>query len=198
MKVIGITGGAGSGKSYVCQLAQKSFGWPVIDSDSVTRDLMNAGSPMLLEIIKAFGEEYLKDDGNLNRAKMAEVVFGNPAALQKLNSITHPATISEIKKLLFVYEEKGCEAVIVESALADQVDYDEFCDELWMVYANEELRAERLRLQRGYSMERIQKVMESQATLSEYGKICRRMIINEGNSDKDLIRQIRFFFGLLR
>lgn len=198
MKKIGITGGAGSGKTYVCQLASKNFGWPIIDSDTITRNLMNVGSPMLNEIFETFGLEYRQEDGNLNRAKMAELVFNNPDELKKLNAITHPASMNKIKQLLNEYEAQGTELVIVETALADRVNYSEFCEELWLVYATEETRYGRLHSQRGYSSEHIQKVMESQATLAGYSRICNRIIINEDStSEEELLRQIKFFYSIL-
>ncbi len=199
MKKIGITGGAGSGKTYVCHLASEHFGWPVIDSDTVTRNLMSVGSPMLEEIYETFGTDYRQADGNLDRSRLAALVFSNPDELAKLNAITHPATVAEIKSMLAEYETQGAEAVIVETALADRVNYHEFCEELWLVYASEETRAERLRAQRGYSSERIQKVKNSQATLAGYSKVCNRVIVNEDSTSKEeLLRQIKFFFNRLR
>lgn len=198
MKVVGITGGAGSGKSHICRLIAERLAYPVIDSDTVTRELMAAGTPMLKSIADVFGAEFLLEDGTLNRGKMAALVFSDEDALARLNGLTHPATLAEIARRLERYEKEGRKAVVVESALADKVDYRSFCQEMWLVYASRETRAERLRRQRGYSPERIRQIMDSQATLAQFGSVCRRMIVNEGETaDEELLRQLRFFFSLL-
>lgn len=196
MKIVGITGGAGSGKSHVCRLIAEHFAYPVIDSDTVTRELMTAGSPMLQSIAQEFGTEFLLADGNLNRAKMAALVFHDEAALARLNALTHPATIAEIVRLLKRYEEEGYRAAVVESALADKADYRSFCDELWLVAASEQTRAERLRRQRGYSPERIRELMERQSTQEQFASACRRTVVNEADTDdEELLRQLRVLFS---
>lgn len=198
MKIVGITGGAGSGKSHVCRLIAEHFAYPVIDSDTVTRELMAAGSPMLQSIAEEFGAEFLLADGNLDRAKMAGLVFSDEAALGRLNALTHPATISEIVRMLERYEKEGRKIAVVESALADKADYRSFCDELWLVAASEQTRAERLRRQRGYSAERIRQLMERQSTQAQFASACRRTIVNEADTDdEELLRQLRVLFSAL-
>ena len=88
MKVIGLTGGIASGKSTIANLL-RSLGAPVFDADAESRAMVAKGSPALDEIAKAFGTEYLQTDGELNRAKMAELVFNDKTALKKLEGIIH-------------------------------------------------------------------------------------------------------------
>lgn len=198
MKIVGITGGAGSGKSHVCRLIARRFPYPVIDSDAVTRELMAAGSPMLQSVAEEFGSEFLLADGNLDRAKMAALVFRDEAALARLNALTHPATIAEIVRRLKRCEKEGRKIAVVESALADKADYRSFCDELWLVSASEQTRAERLRRQRGYSTERIRQVMESQSTQAQFALACQRTIRNEADTDdEELLRQLDVLFSAL-
>ncbi len=188
--VIGITGGAGSGKSHVLELFQEHFHTPVIDSDSTTKALYQPGNAVMNAIRNTFGVEYFLSNGELNKPKMAEHVFSDSEALNKLNAIAHPATIAEIKRKIAEYEANGHNIIFVESALASQAGYQEFCDELWLVYASIRTREARLSNSRNYSHERISQLFSSQDTQKEYLRTCNRIIVNEeGTSDSELLRQ---------
>ena len=163
MFVIGMTGNAGCGKSFVCGCAAELLRCPVIDSDSVCRDLMMPGRRVFDDVVKTFGSSYVGADGYLDRGKLAATVFNDEDARKLLNSLTHPATILEIRSMIAEYERKGFGIVIVESALAEEAGYRDFCDELWLVTAPKEDRIERLRT-RGYSDAKIAGVMESQTS----------------------------------
>lgn len=199
MYVIGITGCAGSGKSFVCQCAQQSLGIPVIDSDYECRCLQEPGQPVFDEIVREFGPSCLSPDGTLNRAYLASIVFNDRDSLLKLNSITHPATIERIRNMLAEYEKQGEEFVFVESALAAEAGYRLFCDELWLVYASDETRVERLRTTRGYSDEKIASVFASQIPQSTMFDCCERVIDNENSVPRaGIVRQIIFHLNQIR
>jgi dephospho-CoA kinase len=89
MRVLGLTGGIGSGKSVVASMLS-DLGATVIDADQLARDLVEPGQPALQEIAAAFGQEILQPDGRLNRGKLADIIFADPAARARLDSITHP------------------------------------------------------------------------------------------------------------
>jgi len=181
MFVIGLTGNAGSGKSYVCDCALELTRCPVIDSDSVTRKLMMPGETVYRQVAEAFGPEYVLPDGTLNRPKIAAKVFADEDALRKLNELTHPATIRQIRCLIEQYEKQGYPVVFVESALAEEAGYRDFCDELWLVAAPPEVRTQRLR-ERGYSEERIENVTARQ-TPQEKLDVRRFRRIENGKKD---------------
>ena len=153
-KVIGITGGVGSGKSHVCALIEKHLGYPVIDSDSVSRNQMEPGGPVLKKVVEEFGEDILNPDGSLNRSALAAIVFQDDEKLEKLNRITHPAVIEEIEQRISDYAKRNIPFVFVESALACSAGYRSFCDEIWMVSAPENVRRYRLKKSRNYTDER--------------------------------------------
>lgn len=191
MKVIGITGGAGSGKSYVSQCIREHFGYPVIDSDSVARELMEPGQKAYMEVVREFGSEILCEDGTIDRKKLAVIVFNDSEKLELLNRLTHPVTIDTILERIRAYEAQGLPVVFVESALADKAGYRGFCDELWLVHASEEVRAERLRRTRGYSDEKIEQVMSNQSTMEELLRCCTKTIRNDGyDNDSELLEQL--------
>jgi dephospho-CoA kinase len=90
MILVGLTGGIGSGKSTVSDLLRQR-GAIVVDADAITREVQLPGSPVLLELAEAFGDHVIAADGTLDRAAVANVVFGDPEALKRLNAIVHPA-----------------------------------------------------------------------------------------------------------
>jgi dephospho-CoA kinase len=89
MRVLGLTGGIGSGKSLVDAIFRE-LGADVIDADALAREVVEPGQPALAEIVASFGSDVLLPDGRLNRARLAALIFGDAAARQRLNAITHP------------------------------------------------------------------------------------------------------------
>ena len=158
MKVIGITGGAGSGKSFICSLLTSEWQIPVIDSDTEAKKILDVGSPVIQEIVQKFGSQYLTESGTLNRHKMAELIFRDSDARIQLNKITHPATMSRIRKQIEEYRQQDIPYLFIESALMDQVNFREFCDEIWYVYADTETRIARLKRHRDYTQSKISPV----------------------------------------
>jgi len=105
MKVIGLTGSIGSGKSTVSCFFEE-LGAVVIDADQVSRQVVEPGSPALKELTVAFGENILNPDGSLNRTLVAEIVFNSDEKRELLNSIIHPMIFNEINSTIEEYREK--------------------------------------------------------------------------------------------
>ena len=196
-KVIGITGGVGFGKSHVCKLIAKHLGYPVIDSDSISRKQMEPGGPVLKKVLETFGREYANEDGTLNRSKLASLVFQDEEKLLALSAITHPAVIEEIQETIRGYAKKHIPFVFVESALACSAGYRSFCDELWVVTAPEPVRRYRLKKGRGYTDERISSLFSEQLSEAELKKLCDKEIVN-GNmvGDIEICYQVETLLGL--
>jgi dephospho-CoA kinase len=97
MILVGLTGGIGSGKSTVSALLAGK-GAVVVDADAITRELQQPGQPVLAAIVSRFGTDVLGADGSLDRARLAGIVFTDPAALKELNDIVHPAVGAEIAR----------------------------------------------------------------------------------------------------
>jgi dephospho-CoA kinase len=97
MILVGLTGGIGSGKSTVSALLAAK-GAVVVDADAITRELQRPGQPVLAAIVSRFGADVLAADGSLDRARLAGIVFADPAALKELNDIVHPAVGAEIAR----------------------------------------------------------------------------------------------------
>ncbi len=137
--IIAITGGIGSGKSVVSDVL-RCMGYSVYDSDREAKRLMNTSATLIAKITEAFGEESYTD-GELNRARMAKIVFDNADALLCLNHIVHPEVIADFRRYC---ASKVDGAVFLETAILEESGMDKEVDEVWVVTAPEEVRIRRV------------------------------------------------------
>ena len=191
MKVYGITGGAGTGKSEVIKMLQQNFGGCVIMSDEVARELMQKGNLSYQLIVEYFGSDILMDDGEIDRKKLADHVFNNKEALEKLNSMTHPYVKDEIRKLIAEAEASGeCRFVALESAILLECGYEDICDEFWYVYTKPEIRRQRMKETRNYSDEKVDSVMRNQQPDEVFFEQC-SFVIKNNTTLSDVYAQLK-------
>ena len=191
MKVYGITGGAGTGKSEVIKMLQQNFGGCVIMSDEVARELMQKGNISYQLIVEYFGRDILMDDGEIDRKKLADHVFNNKEALEKLNSMTHPYVKDEIRKLIAEAEASGeCRFVALESAILLECGYEDICDEFWYVYTKPEIRRQRMKETRNYSDEKVDSVMRNQQPDEVFFEKC-SFVIKNNTTLSDVYAQLK-------
>lgn len=189
-KIIGITGGVGAGKSTVLNYIQKKCKCRVIFSDNVANDIKLKGMPCYEPIVSLLSKDILGDDLEIDKKKMAAKIFSDDSLLQKVNNIIHPAVneyiFGEIEK-----ERKSNELdyLFVEAALLIENGYDKIVDELWYIYASEEVRKQRLKASRNYSDEKINDIFKGQLKDEEFRKFADFVIDNSGDA-KDTERQI--------
>lgn len=162
MKVIGVTGGVGAGKSTILSILKEEYQAVVIEADGVGKELQAKGGLCYRPMIELFGEEVLLPDGQFDRAKLASIVFGDPSMMQKLNSIVHPAVKEEILRRIAKARAEKKQFCVVESAIFFEAGYQEFCDEVWLIYVEKEIRIRRLMESRGYSREKCLAIMAKQ------------------------------------
>lgn len=189
MRIIGVTGGVGAGKSTVLSYLEEKYGARVIQADMVGHEVMEPGNAAHDEILKVFGTGILASDGRIDRKNLGDIVFHEPDKLARLNAIVHPAVKAEILKRLAEYEREGADCAVVEAALFLEENYDAFCHETWYIYADEQCRRARLRKSRGYTDERIDRMFASQRTHEEFLRRCGAVIDNNG-AEEDTCRQI--------
>jgi dephospho-CoA kinase len=115
-RIVGLTGGIGTGKSTVARMLA-ALGAVVVDADAIVHELQAPGQPMLAEIAAAFGPELLRADGSLDRARLAQRVFADPAARQKLGEITHPAVGREMLRRLEAARSGGAALIVLDNPL---------------------------------------------------------------------------------
>ncbi len=178
MRKIGITGGVGAGKSEIMAYLAGQYGAVILRADDIGHQMMEKGSACYHKIIEMFGPEAVDEDGQINRAYLAARVFGQDDLLQALNGIIHPAVRRYVEEAFAREEKKGTPFVFLEAALLVEEKYGEICDELWYVYADEAVRAQRLIASRSYSQEKIRNMMDSQLSEEEYRRACAFTIDN--------------------
>lgn len=184
-KVIGITGGVGSGKSVVMDILKEEYGAFIILADLVGHELMEPGGVNYQEIIKEFGTDILKEDQTIDRAALGNIVFSDPSKLVLLNEITHPNIRAEIaSRIGQIKQKKATPLICLEAALLIEENYQEFLDELWYVHVDEKIRIQRLKEGRGYSEEKCRQIMERQMSEEEFRSHCCRIIENSGSLER--------------
>ena len=181
MKVIGVTGGVGAGKSEILNFIADNWNATVVEADEVGYLVMKPGKSCFAPIVELFGPAILQADGTLDRTKIAQMVFEDKELLEKLNAIVHPAVKKYIRKAIKREEENETDFFIVEAALLIEDKYDEICDELWYIYADEETRTERLMKNRGYSEEKVKSIFANQLSEDEFSEHCDFEIDNSGD-----------------
>ena len=189
MKIIGVSGGVGAGKSTVLNYLEKRYGAKLILADLVGHEVMEPGHEAYEQVVKVFGQEIVSEDKTIDRKALGAIVFADEKKRMILNRIIHPAVRQEILRRLEEAELLHLSYVVVEAALFLEENYDAFCDETWYIYTDEKIRRQRLKESRGYSDERIDQIFRSQKTHEEFQKRCLFMIDNNG-SEEETFRQI--------
>lgn len=184
MKIIGITGGIGSGKTAVLSIFKEEYGAFIMEADALAHRLMEPGQISYTDIVDTFGDGILASDKTIDRAKLGAIVFGDPDKLERLNQITHPNVKNAILESINEQKESGCELYILEAALLIQDGYLSICDEMWFVYANVEVRIDRLCRYRGFSRDKAVAVIRSQEPDSYYEINCVKKIDNSGDREE--------------
>lgn len=181
MKIIGITGGVGSGKSEILNILENDYHAKIIQSDHVAHELMAPGAKSYDAIVASFGNGILNEDQTINRPVLGKIVFQDEAKLSLLNSITHKNVDEEILARIDQFGKEESEGlVVVESALLVGAGYEKKFDQLWYIYTREEVRYERLKASRGYSDEKIKQMIEKQQSEEEFKAMASHVIDNSG------------------
>mgnify|MGYP003294873573 CR=1 FL=1 len=164
MKIIGITGGVGSGKSRVLSFLEEKYKAVICQADHVAWKLQEPGQKSYIDIVEYFGKSILNENQTINRGLLGKIVFNDVTKLQKLNEITHPAVKNYIKEQINIEKEKGSQFFIIEAALLLEDHYDEICDEIWYIHTDVEKRIQRLMSSRGYTREKAVSIINNQAS----------------------------------
>ncbi|MCR4589495.1 MAG: dephospho-CoA kinase [Lachnospiraceae bacterium] len=186
MLFIGITGGVGAGKSEILKHLRENPHFLVSEADRIAESLMEPGEEVYNKVLSLLGKEILAPDGQINRKKMAGIIFADKEKLSGINGIIHPAVKEYVLKEKRKAEEDGIQIYFLEAALLIECGYDKICDELWYIYAEPEVRRERLKESRGYSDEKIDGIMKSQNDDRVYRESCSRIIDNSGSIESTL------------
>lgn len=190
MKVIGITGGVGAGKSAILAYIKEKYNCRILLADEAAHLVKEPGQPCYEKLVKLLSRDILNGDGTINKQKMAEKIFASELLRLEVNHIIHPA----VKELILnaIAEERKKEQYdffFLEAALLIEDGYLEIVDEMWYIYAREEVRRQRLKTTRMYSDEKIDAIMESQLREEDFRKYC-KVVIDNSEALTDACRQI--------
>lgn len=185
MYVIGITGGVGAGKSAVLSILKEDVPCEIIRADDIANELKLKGHQCYDKIVDLLGEEILGADGEIDRNLMSMIVFEDESKMRQIEQILHP----QVKRyILDLIEEKRRENKIkylfIEAALLIEDGYKQICDEIWYIHASVPTRTKRLMKNRGYSLQKIESIMDKQLSEAEFRKNCECVIDNDGDLDK--------------
>lgn len=187
MTVIGLTGNIGSGKTTAGKILESELGCICLNADYIGRLVAEPGGEAYDELMNCFGADYFLPDGTLNRPKMAALVFNDKARLAELNAITHPAVkrylVREIARNL---QEQPNRVVVVEAALLIEADYLDLSDELWLVWADDDVRLKRVMQRDNATADEAKSRMRNQMAQEEKVKYADRILHN--NSDEANLR----------
>ncbi len=191
MKVLGLTGGIGSGKSMVARMFAQ-IGADVIDADQLARDVVEPGQPALEEIATAFGRDILLPDGRLHRGKLAGIIFADPAARARLNAITHPR-IRQRMDAEIAARRSGSGVLVVDIPLLYENDRTATVEAVIVVWVNEKTQLRRLRERDGLTLEEARQRIAAQMPLDE--KRARAdMVIDNSGSRENTRRQVEAIY----
>lgn len=193
---VGVTGGIGSGKSSVCKFFEK-LGVKILYADNIARELTESHEGIKKQIRKIFGSEVFSHDGQLNRKKLADLVFSNQKLKEQLNAIVHPYVFKVIEKEIRKVEQtKSSPFVIHEAALIYESGADEDLDYVIVVDADEDTRIQRVMKRDNVTREKVLQRINSQMPVEE--KRTRADFVVKNNGDiKSLERKVKFLYYLL-
>ena len=183
MKVIGITGGIGSGKSTVSQLLHE-LGAVVLDADEVGHEAYKPNTETWLEVVSAFGKQILTPNGEVDRRSLSQIVFSDPESLARLNQIVHPRMYEMMKTQIEEFRRQGVKVVVLEAAILLEAGWTPLVDEVWVTVAPEHEVVKRTVERTGLPEEQVLAIIHSQLSSEERTEHADVIINNDGSIDE--------------
>ncbi len=178
--VIGLTGSIGTGKSEAARQLE-ALGASIISADQVGHEAYTPNTEAWEQVVAAFGDDILQDDGEIDRRKLGAVVFSDPGQLEKLNQIMHPRMARMVADKIEELRDQGVEVVVVEAALLFEAGWDSLVEEVWVTDSTEQVVIERLKQRNGMSEEEARKRISSQMGRTERLERSDYVIENSGD-----------------
>ena len=183
MRVIGITGGIGTGKTEVATLLE-ALGAEVIDADLVAHETYAPGTEGFSEVVAEFGESVLTASGQVDRRRLAEIVFDDRAALERLEDIVHPRTRAAVAGKLNSMRERRVEAAVLVAPLLKEAGWTDLADEVWVIVAEADTVMERVGRRDGLAPDEVEARIEAQASDEERLAYADAVVHNDGGLDE--------------
>lgn len=183
MKIIGITGRSGCGKSSATKYLVQQ-GYPCIDADLIAREVLLPGSPCLAELQAHFGEDILNETGALRRRLLADRAFATPEGTRTLTEITQPEILRRIEESLARAKESGAAMAFVDGAVIVGTPFEARCDELVLITAPYERSVERICARDGIAPEMARRRLDAQTPLETLRAAATTEIVNDGTTQE--------------
>lgn len=195
--IIGLTGSIASGKSTVAKMIT-ALGLPIVDADIVARDVVEPGTETLALIAEQFGQDILLEDGTLNRAKLGDIIFHEPAKRKILNDIMHPAIRQEMLRQRDAYLEAGNKHVVMDIPLLFESKLQHYVERIIVVSVSEEVQLRRLMERNHLSEEDALARIRSQLPLSVKEQGADAVIYNNEDlaQTEDQLKKILISWGI--
>lgn len=182
MRIIGITGGVGAGKTEILSYIGENYNCRIVLADEVGHLVKKPGSRCYEQIVGLLGTSILLPDGSIDKARMAEKIFSDYQLLRQVNGWIHPAVKETIIEMIGqARREANIDFFFIEAALLIEGGLEEIVDELWYVYADLPVRKERLKQSRNYSDEKIEQIIREQLSEEDFRSRCHVIISNNGS-----------------
>ncbi len=187
-KVIGLTGGIGSGKSTVSNFL-KMWGYLVLDADEIARNVTKQAD-VIEQIVCEFGDDVLAKNGQIDRKVLANIVFNDEKALKRLENLIHPAVIKNVEMRIKKAKQDGIEVLFLDAPLLFEAGLDKLCESVWLVTVSPEIQLERIKKRGGIAESEIKKRIAAQ--MPQHEKAVRsQLILDNDGSLQELERQLQ-------
>lgn len=184
MKIIGVTGGIGSGKSTASS-ALRDLGAAVLDADIISRNVTASGGRAFDELVEYFGRNIVKEDGELDRELLAHIAFNDKVKQHALNCITHKYIVEKIYDTIEILRNNNkCDIAVIDAPIPLEKGFLDLADEVWVIAAERETRIKRVMDRSGYSYDEAVERIEAQPSDEEYKKLADEVIYNDGTPEE--------------
>ena len=190
MRIIGLTGGTGSGKGFVSEMLRKRNAY-VMDTDLIAHEIILKGRPAYDELVEYFGEGIIGEDGEIVRRRLGDIVFTDREKLKFLNACTHKYIRMEIMKIIDEISPQTDKyvAIVLDAPMLAEAGMTDICDDIWVVYADSEVRVKRIMERDSITEEQARNRIASQKSWEEY-KALGAVIIDNSSDDENIENQL--------
>lgn len=180
LKIIGVTGNSGSGKSFICEiLSNKYKNVIIIDADKIAKKMSNIGTLYYKEVVNMFGKDIVKENLEIDRKLLAEIIFNDDEKRKKINSITFKYVVDEIKNSIKVNSNKSM--IVIDAPLLFESGLDKICDITIGVISNEDVKIDRICFRDKLSVKQAKDRLKVQLSDEVLKEKCDCIIENNGD-----------------
>ncbi len=187
MKIIGVTGSSGAGKDTLCEILENKYNAEIVDADKIARELSKKGTMYLQSIVESFGSGIVDRKGELNRKKLASIIYEDDKKREELNKLTFIYVVDEIKKRINKIKKK---IIVVNAPLLFESNLDQVCDFVIAIIAERNVQIERIMKRDNIKVDEAEKRLNMQNTDEFYIENADFIIHNKGDI-KDIEKQLK-------